>query len=96
MYEISKINMPCHLSPVDATIRGFSTIEIVRYHRNTHTHAHTRAICVPVTTPSNDGGDGLQILRVAVNTLTKQMRTANKGVSSSLGVGQGTLQLLNV
>jgi hypothetical protein len=36
-----------------------------------------------------DGGDGLQILRVAANILNKQSRTADKGLSSSLGVGRG-------
>jgi hypothetical protein len=35
------------------------------------------------------GGDGLQIWRVAANILTKQSRTADRGWSSSLGVGQG-------
>jgi hypothetical protein len=33
-----------------------------------------------------DGGDGLQIWRVAANILNKQSRPANKGWSSSLGV----------
>jgi hypothetical protein len=33
-----------------------------------------------------DGGDVLQIWRVAVNILNKQLRTADKGWSSSLGV----------
>jgi hypothetical protein len=37
-----------------------------------------------------DGGDGLQIWRVAANILNKQSRTADKGWSSSLGVGRGT------
>jgi hypothetical protein len=32
-----------------------------------------------------DGGDGLQIWRVAVNILNKQSPTADKGWSSSLG-----------
>jgi hypothetical protein len=36
-----------------------------------------------------DGGDGRQILRVAANLLNKQSRTADKGCSSSLGVGRG-------
>jgi hypothetical protein len=36
-----------------------------------------------------DGGDGLQIWRVAANILNKQSRTADKGWSSSLGVGRG-------
>jgi hypothetical protein len=36
-----------------------------------------------------DGGDGLQIWRVTENILKKQSRTADKGYSSSLGVGQG-------
>jgi hypothetical protein len=34
-----------------------------------------------------DGGDDLQIWRVAANILNKQSRTADKGWSSSLGVG---------
>jgi hypothetical protein len=36
-----------------------------------------------------DGGDGLQIWRVAANILNKQTRTADKGWASSLGVGLG-------
>jgi hypothetical protein len=35
-----------------------------------------------------DGEDGLQIRRIAVNVLNKQLRTADKGWSSSLRVGQ--------
>jgi hypothetical protein len=35
-----------------------------------------------------DGGDGLQIWRVAANILNKQSRTADRGRSSSLGVGR--------
>jgi hypothetical protein len=35
-----------------------------------------------------DGGDGLQIWRVAVNILNKQSRTADKGWHSSFGVAQ--------
>jgi hypothetical protein len=34
-----------------------------------------------------DGGDGLQIWRVAASILNKQSRTADKGWSFSLGVG---------
>jgi len=37
-----------------------------------------------------DGGDGLQIWRVAANTLNKQSRTVDTGWSSSLGVGHGS------
>jgi hypothetical protein len=37
-----------------------------------------------------DGGDVLQILRVVANILNKQLRTADKGQSSSLEVGRGT------
>jgi hypothetical protein len=33
-----------------------------------------------------DGGDALQVWRVAANILNKQSRTAGKGWSSSLGV----------
>jgi len=36
-----------------------------------------------------DRGYGLQIWRVAVNTLNKQLQTAEKGWSSSLGDGRG-------
>jgi hypothetical protein len=36
-----------------------------------------------------DGGDGLQIWRVAANILNKQSRTDDKGWSSSLGIGRG-------
>jgi hypothetical protein len=36
-----------------------------------------------------DGGNGLQIWRVAANILNKQSRTADNGWSSSLGVGRG-------
>jgi hypothetical protein len=36
-----------------------------------------------------DGGDGLQIWRVAANILNKQSRTADRGWPSSLGFGQG-------
>jgi hypothetical protein len=36
-----------------------------------------------------DGGEGLQIWRVAANILNKQWRTADKGWPSSLGVGRG-------
>jgi hypothetical protein len=36
-----------------------------------------------------DGGDSLQIWRVAANILNKQSRTAGTGWSSSLGVGPG-------
>jgi hypothetical protein len=34
-----------------------------------------------------DGGEGLQIGRVAVNVLNKQLQTASKEWSSRLGVG---------
>jgi hypothetical protein len=36
-----------------------------------------------------EGGDDLQIWRVAANILNKQSRTAYKGSSSILGVGVG-------
>jgi hypothetical protein len=36
-----------------------------------------------------DGGNGLQIWRVAANILHKQSRTAEKGWFSSLGFGRG-------
>jgi hypothetical protein len=34
-----------------------------------------------------DGEDSLQILSIAVNIMNKQLRTADKGWSSNLGVG---------
>jgi hypothetical protein len=37
-----------------------------------------------------DRGDGLQICRVAVNTLNKQLRTANRGWPSNLEVEWGS------
>jgi hypothetical protein len=36
-----------------------------------------------------DGGDGLQIWKVAANIMNKQSRTTDKGRSSSLGVERG-------
>jgi hypothetical protein len=36
-----------------------------------------------------DGGESLQIWRVAANILNKQSRTADKGWPSSSGVGRG-------
>jgi hypothetical protein len=36
-----------------------------------------------------DGEDTLQAWRIAANILNKQLRTADKGWSSSLGVGRG-------
>jgi hypothetical protein len=36
-----------------------------------------------------DGGDALQVWRVAANILNKQSRTADEGCPSSLGVGRG-------
>jgi hypothetical protein len=38
-----------------------------------------------------DGGKGLQIWRVAANILNEQWRTAEKGWSSSLVIGRGTI-----
>jgi hypothetical protein len=35
-----------------------------------------------------DGGDALQVWRVAANILNKQSQTVDKGWSSSLGVGR--------
>jgi hypothetical protein len=37
-----------------------------------------------------DGGDGLEVRRVAANILNKQSRTSEKGWSSSLGVWRGS------
>jgi hypothetical protein len=36
-----------------------------------------------------NGGDGLQIWKVAANILNKHSRTTKKGWSSSVGVGRG-------
>jgi hypothetical protein len=36
-----------------------------------------------------DGGDGLQVWRIAANILNNQSWTANKGWSSRLGVERG-------
>jgi hypothetical protein len=36
-----------------------------------------------------DGGEGLQMWRVAANILNKQSRTVDRGWSSSLGLGGG-------
>jgi hypothetical protein len=38
-----------------------------------------------------DGGDGLQIWRVGANILDKKSRTADKGLSSRLGIGREAL-----
>jgi hypothetical protein len=46
---------------------------------------HHGMVCPQVA----DGGDGLQIWRVAAKILSKQSRTADRGWSSSLGVGRG-------
>jgi hypothetical protein len=46
---------------------------------------HHSMVCLQVA----DGGDGLQILRVAVTILNEQSLTVNKGWSSCLGVGCG-------
>jgi hypothetical protein len=36
-----------------------------------------------------DGGNALQVWKVAANILNKQSRTADEGWPSSLGVGRG-------
>jgi hypothetical protein len=38
-----------------------------------------------------DGGNDLKIWRIAANILNKQSRTADKGLSSRLGIGPGAL-----
>jgi hypothetical protein len=43
----------------------------------------TTALCPQIA----DGGEGLQIWRVAADILNKELQTANKGWSSALGVG---------
>jgi hypothetical protein len=40
-----------------------------------------------------DGGEGLQIWKVSANVLNKQLQTADKVWSSSLGVGCGANNL---
>jgi hypothetical protein len=39
-------------------------------------------------TQAADGGDGLQLRKVAVNKLNKQSQTADKGWSLNLGIGR--------
>jgi uncharacterized protein (UPF0254 family) len=39
-------------------------------------------------------GDRLQIWRVAANMMKRQLQTADKGLSSSLGIGRGALKHL--
>jgi hypothetical protein len=56
-------------------------------------YIHTHVRCVPchhgMARPQvPNGGDGLQIWKVAANILNKQSRTADKGWSSRLGVGR--------
>jgi hypothetical protein len=46
---------------------------------------HHGMVCPQVA----DGGDALQFWREAANILNKQVRTADKGWSSSLGIGRG-------
>jgi hypothetical protein len=46
---------------------------------------HHGMVCPQVA----DGGNGLQIWRVPAKILNKQLRTADKGWSSSLGLGVG-------
>jgi hypothetical protein len=41
-----------------------------------------------------DGGEAPQIWRVAANILNKQSRTADKGWSSSLGIGRGAINFV--
>jgi hypothetical protein len=43
-----------------------------------------------------DGGDDLQILRIAVNILNKQSKGADKGWSSSLGLGRGIFMFIKL
>jgi hypothetical protein len=40
-----------------------------------------------------DGGEGLQIWRVAANILNKQPQTSDRGWSSNVGVGRGPILL---
>jgi hypothetical protein len=51
---------------------------------------HVRSLVTTARCPEvADGGEDLQIWRVAANILNKQSQTAEKGWSSSLGVGRG-------
>jgi hypothetical protein len=51
---------------------------------------HEIILCYVENTHVADGGDGLQIRKVASDILKKQSRTADNGWSSSLWVGRGT------
>jgi hypothetical protein len=43
-----------------------------------------------------DGGDGLQMWRVAANIFSKQLWMPNKGWPSKLGVGKGSNNKLTI
>jgi hypothetical protein len=56
-----------------------------------HCTYHVRWVpchCCMVRPQVADGGDSLQMWRVAANIVNKQSQTADKGWSSSLGVGR--------
>jgi hypothetical protein len=57
-------------------ILGVNVRLVLRYHGMAHSQVA-------------DGGEGLQLLRVAANILNKQSRAADKGWSSRSGVGRG-------
>jgi hypothetical protein len=70
-----------------STRNNLDSCELIPHVKWVHCHhgmAHPRVA---------DGGDSLQIWRVAANMLSKQSRTADSGWSSSLGVGQGLTTL---
>jgi hypothetical protein len=66
-----------------------SQVPILYYIVGPHHHSMT---CPQV----EDGRDGLQIWIAAVNILNKQLQTANKGWSSSLGKGLTLLTIKKV
>jgi hypothetical protein len=43
-----------------------------------------------------DGGDGFQMWRVAADVLNRQLWPADKGYSSSLGVGRGAINFSTI
>jgi hypothetical protein len=70
----------CHLSVHNISSSRFLS------HENLKIRIYYRTMARPQVA---DGGDGLQIRRVAANILNKQLRTADKGLSSNLGLDVG-------
>jgi hypothetical protein len=81
-------------------VRIMKSPELVRFHYFPYTYqemyhvtwvpCHNSMACPRVV----DGGNGLQLYRVAANTLNKQPLTADKGCPSSVVVGNGANNLL--